>query len=456
MKTLGITICIALMAAACGDDKNMAEPRLIAGGGVGDGSISGRVNVYTIDGDNDDPIGSAEIFIGEPSEEPLEAMTDSSGLVTVDDDLLDGPTTITIVADGYVTSTWFGADGANITIPLEPEDEPTDLPQATLGGTIDGWEDLPTPDANHFYVGIISYSQSDDLGDPANNLEQPGGSNGLPANACVLAEFLTECDFEVVSRAGTVAIFAQIIDIDTKGTEDSADDTNEIIGFAYKLDVTVEDGVDQSGLTLEQIEIGGMIDVNLVVPTLPSGLDDVGIIMGLNTADNGLLMLGFTEDPDNEAVAVPKLEGDFAGASYRAIAFAGNEDDVDDDDTAPSSTILLRDITDLTADIDLGDWLDLPTDIDLVSGEYSFTPVDGAALHTVSIVNTAGDTKWEAVLLDDRIAFTLPGLSPDPIPSTFDLSVSALEGSIDVTDFSIDDVIDSIDRTSRNRERVTQ
>lgn len=458
MKTLGISICIALLAAACGHDKNMAEPRLIAGGGVGDGSINGRVNIYTIDGDTGDPIGSAEIFIGEPGEDPLEAMTDSSGLATVDDDILDGPTTITIVADGYVTSTWFGADGANVTIPLSPEDEPTDLPQATIGGTIEGWDDLPAPDTDHFYVGIVSYSQTDDLGDPENQLEQLAGSNGLPANACILSDFLTECDFEVVSRAGTVTIFATIIDIDTKGTfEDDTDDTNEVIGFAYKMDVDVEDGVDQSGITLEQIEIGAMTDVTTVVASLPSGLDDVGVIMGVDTGTNGILMLGFTEDPDNEVLAVPKLEGDFAGGSYRAFAFAGNaDDDDDDDDSAPSSAILLRNITDLTADIDFGEWLDLPTNVDLSSGEYSFTPVDGAALHTAAIINTLGDTKWDIVLLDGRTAFTLPGLDPDPVPSTFDLAVSALEGSIDVTDFAIDDVIDSIDRTSRNRERVSQ
>ena len=456
MKTLGFTICIALVAAACGDDKNMADPRLIAGGGVGDGSIAGRVNVYTIDGDTDDPVGSAEIFIGEPGDESLEATTDSSGLVTVDDDLLDGPTTITVVANGYITSTWFGADGANVTIPLEAKDEPTNLPQATIGGTIDGWEDLPAPDTGHFYVGIVSYSQTDDLGDPVNNLEQPSGNNGLPANACVLAEFLTECDFEVNSRTGNVAIFATIIDIDTKGTEADTDDTNEIIGFAYKLDVTIEDGVDQSGVILEQIEIGAMTDVSLVVPRLPSGLDDVGAVMALDTADNGILMIGFFGDPQQDVISVPKLSGDFSGDTYRAIAFAGNEDDEPDDESTPSSTILLRGISDLTADIDLGDWLELPTDVALSSGEYSFTPVDGAALHTASIVNTIGDTKWDIVLLDGRTAFTLPGLDPDPVPSTFDLAVSALEGSLDVTDFAIDDVIDSIDRTSRNRKRVSQ
>jgi hypothetical protein len=456
MKTLGITICIALTAAACGHDKNMADPRLIAGGGIGDGSIAGRVNVYTIDGDTDDPVSSAEIYIGEPGDEPLEVVTDSSGLVTVDDDVLDGPTTITVVADGYVTSTWFGADGANVTIPLNPVDDPTDIPQATLSGTIDGWADMPAPDTDHFIVGIVSYSQTDDLGDPENSLEQPAGGNGLAANACVMAEFLTECDFEVNVRTGTITVFAMVVDIDTKGTfEDDTDDTNEIIGFAYKTGLTVEDGVDQSGITLDPVEIGAMTDLDVVVPSLPSGLDDVGVIMGMDTGDEGILMLAFTDDPDNEVLAVPKLEGDFAGATYRAIGFAGNADDDDDDDSAPSSTILLRGITDLGAEIDLGEWLALPTNVDLTAGEYSFTPVEGAALHTAELVNTIGDTKWDVVLLDGRTAFTLPGLDIG-VPNTFDFAVSALEGDIDVTDFAIDDVIDSIDRTSRNRERVSQ
>ena len=92
-------------------------PRLIEGGGLGDGEIDGKVNIYVIEEDSTESVAvsGAKIYIGEPGEEAIEGETDSTGLLTVEDGSLDGPTTITVVAGGFVTSTWYGANGANIT-----------------------------------------------------------------------------------------------------------------------------------------------------------------------------------------------------------------------------------------------------------------------------------------------------------------------------------------------------
>jgi hypothetical protein len=450
-----LALGLAVAAAGCGgEDKNDAEPRLIAGGGVSDGAIDGRVNVYVIDDDDEGPVNGATVFIGEPGEEPIDGVTDSTGLITIDDDALEGPTTITVVANGYVTSTWFGANGANVTIPLNPDGDPADPPQATLGGTIDAWDDLPEPAANHFLVGIVSYSQTTDLGDPANEIQQPGaGAGGLAPNMCFKATGVSECDWELISRAGTVTVFAAILDIDTKGTEDGSDDTNEIVGLAYQLDVDVQDGVDQSGLTLEQVEVGALTDVELIVDDPPSGLADVGVIVGMYLGDSGMLMVGFTQDPE-EPLTIPELTGDFAGAEYRAFAFAGDLEDEDDDD--PGSTILLRGITDLSGGIEFGEWMLLPTDIAETQGEYSFTPVDGSALHTVGFNDLQGDEVWGVALLDGRTSFSLPPVTPDPIPSgSYDIIVQALDGDIDLQDFAIDELIDRFDRVSSNRKTIT-
>src|SRR6187431_155014 len=93
----------ALLVAGCGGG-NDVDPRVIPGGGVGDPGIDGEVNVYVIDDDTDEPIAGAAVHIGE-----TEGETDDDGLYVATG--VSGPQTITVIADDYTTSTWFGADG---------------------------------------------------------------------------------------------------------------------------------------------------------------------------------------------------------------------------------------------------------------------------------------------------------------------------------------------------------
>jgi len=454
------TICVGIgallaSAAACGgDDDNLAEPRMIAGGGLGDGAIKGRVNVYVIDSETDDPVGGATVSIGEPGEEPIEGATDSAGLFTVDDGGLDGPTTITVIANGYVAQTWFGANAVNATIPIDPINSSSSVPHAMLSGTIAGWDALPEPPTNHATLALVSYSQTRQLGDPANELVQPAGTGGLPGNACVRSSFLTQCDWDVNSRAGKIAVFAIIVDLDTKGTAGGDDDTTEVIGFAYEPGVTVEDGVNQGGLSLTQLPVGAMTEIGAVVPAAPSGLNEVGIIMGLDVGDDGIMMVGYLDDPANRML-IPALQDDFSGDYYRAYAFAGPAgDDPEDDD--PMSARLLRDITDLGSDVDFGDWMALPKDVSETSGEFSFAPVAGAALHVASFRDSQGNEVWGAVLLDGRTTFSLPAITPDPLPTgQVTLLVSAFDGDVDLQDFAIDDFQELMDALSRDRGTFT-
>jgi predicted secreted protein len=54
-----------LVFAACGG--NDVDPRVIAGGGVGDGEIDGELNVYVIDTSTDAPIAGAMVQVGAES-----------------------------------------------------------------------------------------------------------------------------------------------------------------------------------------------------------------------------------------------------------------------------------------------------------------------------------------------------------------------------------------------------
>lgn len=453
-----IGLCALLFTAACeGGGSNNVPPRLIEGGGLSDGEIDGRVNIYVIDGDGDEslPIVGAQIYIGEAGEEAIEGESDSEGLFTISDGGLAGPTTITVVADGFVTSTWFGANGANITVPLNRPEQPTDFGSATLQGTIEGWADLPEPETNHFVVAILSYSQTTDLGAPENEIEQPGGT-GLPPNACVRAAAATECDWSLIAREGQLALAATIIDIDNKGTQDDADDTSEVIGFAYQRGISVEDGVSQSGLSLQMVDSAALSDVDFTLPSVPGEVDTAGALLGIELGDEGVLMLGFADVADTSSLLAPELSGDFSEASYRAFAIANNEND-DDEDGRPMSAILLRGITDTGSGIDFGDWMSLPSGLDISGDEFSYTAASGAVLSTADIHDSRNDKVWSIVFLDERTSFTLPTLPIDPIGSgSFDFVVGGIDDEIDLGDFVIEDLEDTIDRISSNRLAFTR
>ncbi len=454
-----IGICALLFSAACeGGGSNDVDPRLIEGGGLGDGEIDGKVNIYVVEGETSESvaISGAKIYIGEPGEEATFGETDSTGLLTVEDGSLDGPTTITVVAGGFVTSTWYGANGANITIPLDRLIERNDFGRATLSGSVEGWTDVPEPATNHFIAGVLGYSQTNGLDDPANEIEQPSGGSGLAPNLCVRTPQETECTWSIITRTGEVALYATIIDIDTKGTESEADDTSEVIGYAYALGLTVEDDVRQSGITLQMVASSALSEVDIAHPSVPSGVDTAGVLLGIDLGDAGTMMLGVLETENGTSMLAPDLSGDFAGATYRSYAFASNKDD-DDEDGRPTSAVLLRDISDVSGGIDFGDWLELPSGLAIADGVFSYSSAAQSALSTAEIRNSSNDKLWSMVFLDGRTSFELPTLPTDPIASgTFNYSVSSFDDTINLLDFQIEDIGDTIARISTNRVEFTR
>src|SRR5688572_23454026 len=115
-------ILIALLVG-CGNDVGMepdavpepqpVEPRVIAGGGIGDGPVDGVVNLHVIDDVTRTPIANATVRVG-----TVDGTTNSSGLFIAQGDLA-GAQTIVVKANGYRSEVWVGANGANVTINLE-------------------------------------------------------------------------------------------------------------------------------------------------------------------------------------------------------------------------------------------------------------------------------------------------------------------------------------------------
>jgi hypothetical protein len=445
---------MVLTAACGGGGSNDVDPTLIPGGGVGSGSIDGEVNIFVIDSQTDQPIGGATVRLGEAGEAaPALGQTDSSGLITFTD--VSGPQVITVTASGHAASTWFGADGANVTIPLEPLMDVT-VPMAHTEGTIAGWAGMAAPTTmNHYLAAGVFYSFTDDIGSPENEITQPNGTLG-PANICLKVNGLPDpgCNWQLNSRTGKQAHYALILEGDSKGTAtDVSDDTYELIGFAVKTGIDLTAGMDVSGETLTPVAMADLTNISVSFPAAPAGLGTVIGVPVINLGDDGQILMILPQlTPTMVMSKVPALTGDLAAASYDFFARATP---APMDDT-PSSTTFLRN-KDISATIDFPSWLPTPSDVSAAQGTYSFGAVSGASIHTGEFTDSAGRPAWNFSLLDGRTSFTLPTLTPDALPTgDVTLTVNAFTvPSFDPNDFSVDAILPTITAASDNSVMFT-
>src|SRR3569832_111884 len=197
------TFFVLAFITACG---NSPDPRVIKGGGVGDGAIDGAVNVYVTDHDTYAPIADATVEVAGKQQQ-----TDDTGLVIQGD--VSGPQTIAVKAAGYRGAVWQDVDGANVTIAVTKLGTLT-AQQATLTGSIAGWDQVTVP-AGHIKAGVVGYSQSDTFGDEDNNIKPPNNANTCFGNP-------STCTFSVATHTGTVTLTAAIGGREPRGAAGAA------------------------------------------------------------------------------------------------------------------------------------------------------------------------------------------------------------------------------------------
>lgn len=412
MRSWGF-VCIGVLAVGCSND---VDPRVIPGGGIGDGEIDGELNVYVIDTQTDAAIANATVEVGGTEKE-----TDEHGLVVFED--VEGRQDIAVKASGYRSTVWVGANGANVTMPLTAL-TPNAPDQAVLSGTVDNWsQDLPQ---GHAKAAIVLYSQTDQLGDDANNIQTP-----LMGNICFGALM---CAWRVNVRTGSVTLAAAIIDRDGKGTPaDESDDTNTIIGWSIKENITVEDGVDQSGMTLAAVEAGNMQNVTVDLGTPPAALPTVQSLVGVEIGDHEVVQVPtfVLEDPTH--VLAPKPAAFTSGTGYRLTAVAQTSMG----DTGPQSILLRQGLTGTT--LEAGEWLVPPTGVSITRTGASFTPSDGALAHIVAWRDSTGETVLEMLILDGSKEVEIPALVALPSSGIPNGRVQAIGADFDLGDFSLDE-----------------
>ena len=442
-----------LAAIGCGGVSSPPEPHLIPGGGVADGKISGNLNVYAIDEETGTVISSASVRVGASSDPAAcTLLTDSTGLAKFDSKVcpgLKGPVTVTTSAQRYAPVTWIGVNGVNLTIGLRNTNPPP-VDMATVSGTIAGWDSLPVPPANHQTLALVGYAQSNTLGDRANDITQGmrtivvgNQSPMIMSNLCVLNAAVSDCNWSLQTRTGLQALYALIVDHYNNLTpNDDTDDTFTVTGWAIKRGLTFSKGQTVNGETLEMIADSDAQNLTVSFAALPSGMNYLGAFPALELGNEGRIPLAAPAlDMTHTTTRIPKATGVLNGITYSLIAQAQDAKDM----ARPASLAWLHDIN-VAATVPVASWLAPPSAISATNGTFSFSAVPGATIQQGELQDANGNRLWAVTVFDGSTSFTLPGLSPDPLPTgtlTFEASALLIPG-IDLGNFTVDDVRDRI------------
>ncbi|MFN0248359.1 MAG: hypothetical protein ACKV2T_15820 [Kofleriaceae bacterium] len=426
---------LTLAITGCGDDGDQATPdaapeppppRIIEGGGIGDGPIEGVANVYVLDDSTRDPLSGATVRVGE-----VEGTTDSTGLFVARG--VTGPQTVIVKATDHRPEMWIGANGANITFSLQPGANPNPR-SATMTGAL-SLASLPALDTNHAYFVQVGYSASDDLGDDANEIPTPNDTN-----QCLAVSNQTPCDFTVVTRTGEVALFASIIDVDTKGTFDNpADDTYMQAGWGYRPAATIAANATMTGMNLTPLAGTDLNDVTVDIGTPPASLPERGALVQVELPNRAVISLGFVATT-SPTIRAPKVSAVSGATAYRLIAVASTGGE-----TPTESIVLRRNLSGTT--LSAGTWLAPPGSTDLSRTGASWAPVSGAAVHAVEYTQGTANL-LNVTVFDNTSLFTIPNLVALP-GGRVTAKVQAIGATgFDVTNFSLDADRDKLDRVS--------
>ncbi len=412
-------VYVLVFAAACGNNPN---PRVIAGGGVGDGAIDGVANIYVIDNVTYQPIANATVEIS-----GKDMTSDATGLAVFHD--LNGPQTVIVQAAGYRGEVWQDANGANITVPVTQLGSLTPQ-QANLSGTITGYDAITVP-TGHLKAAEIGYSQNDNLDDSENNI-----TTANSANVCTTAD---ACSWTVASRTGSVTLTATIVDRDLNGTPDNPnDDTTTIIGYATSGSIQIDPSVDQSGIALTVVEAGNMQSASIAPGMSPAALTTVESVVGIELSGDEVVQLPTFAQTDPSAVLVPLPSAYAPSATYRLTVIA----ETSSAGSGAESVTIERGQS--QAALAAGSWLLPPTGFMASRTEATLDPVSTATLHSVQWSDDTGVILDITMFDATNTATTVPDLLALPTSGTLTAKAQGIGADVDLGNFNLQADIEKI------------
>ena len=277
--------------------------------------------------------------------------------------------------------------------------------------------------AGHAKDAVIVYSQTSDLGDPANELPNTMSS-------CFVRLAGQNCTYTLASRTGKVALIAAIYDRDLKGTPAVFDDdTLTLIGWATRRNVDVTAGtVPVTGMDLVPLAAGQLQTLTVDFGTPPSA-QFVGALVGMELGAEGIFQLPAVATSAARTLLAPRLDAVSASA-YRLTGIAS------DGNPATQQSIVLRK-GQPGPTLSAGAWLPAPTGVDVTRTGASWTNAPGGTVHSAEY--SAGTTRTlNVTVFDGGARFTIPDLIALPSGS-LSITLNAIGApGLDVGNFSLD------------------
>jgi hypothetical protein len=239
----------------------------------------------------------------------------------------------------------------------------------------------------------------------------------------------------VISRTGsTVTLVAVIVDRDLNGTlADPNDDTNKIIGWAFKTGLVVENGVNQSGLVLTQVEAGNLETLSVDLGTPPPSLTQTTVIAGIEAGKDDIIPLPlFIESKTATSLLAPKRTV-FGNATYRLTAIAQTSSG----DMGAQSVVLRHRLT--ASPLAAKEWLVPPTGVTITRTTAAWEPVAMAKAHSVAWTDSTGKALLEITVFSKKKQVDVPALVALPTSGTLSARVNAIGADFDINDFSLED-----------------
>ena len=392
-----------------GENCSLTPGFVLGGGATGNGldGIDGEMHVCVVDADGGAPIVDATVQLGDD----INAQTSVSGLATFDDDGIIGSQAVTVIAPGYVVTSFLDMTGHRVTVPIKRSSPPT----ATAAGTIAGWEGLPAPAAGHYTIAQVHPSLAEDVSALANHLF-PATEETSPAGTCMRAanDLNGTCAWQLTTRIGAQRLYAVILDGDENGTgDDASDDLFTLLGYAIGPSMTLDTGQQMAGVTLEILAETALVPFSAILPTGPEGYDDVTVFPMLNLGPDGFLVFRSPAlVPGAPTTRVPAPTGPLQG-TYDAIAVATSAGAA-----IPYAMIVSREVG--LGGASFGTWLSPPN---LASGIGTYCNADcwqfsgTGALVAHATFSHAGAPVWNVFRIGMNSLIRLPQLAADPMPS---------------------------------------